>query len=87
MSKKDRREYRRQKETERAAQPSILDQELLELMRRVRNFTHSAELGTSPRSVALATLQKSNDEVAGAITGDREFYFAKHHSIVQGPKS
>jgi hypothetical protein len=42
ISNKDRREYHRQKEAERRAQSSVLDQEMLELMRWLRNYPDCA---------------------------------------------
>ncbi len=78
-------EYRRQKEAERRAEPSLRDQELLVLMGRVRNFTYGGELGDDPRCLAQRALQKAIDEMAGVLTGDPEYYYAKHFSSLQGP--
>jgi hypothetical protein len=39
-----------------------------------------------PRSVAPRALMTAIDNMAGVITGDREYFFAKAHSLAQGPK-
>jgi hypothetical protein len=30
-------------------------------------------------------LKNAIDDMAGELTGDREYFFAKHHSLCQGP--
>lgn len=82
MSKKDRRAYAQQREEERRAViRKMLDEPMLELAGRLRNYTHSAELGSDPRSIALASLQKAIDDLAGVVTGDREYFHSRSSSI------
>jgi hypothetical protein len=84
MNKKYRDEYRRQKRAESAAQISSLDQEMLELMGRLRRYTYGGELGDNPRAVAAKALMQAIDDMAGVITGDREYFYGKAHSLAQG---
>ena len=79
MNKKYRDEYRRQKRAESAAQISSLDQEMLELMGRVRRYTYGGG-----RAVAAKALMQAIDDMAGVITGDREYFYGKAHSLAQG---
>ncbi|MGC2081828.1 MAG: hypothetical protein WA702_00515 [Bradyrhizobium sp.] len=73
MSTNDAREYRRQKMEElHAAIRESKDAPLLELLGKIRPYTHSAYLGNTPRAVALYHLQLAIDEVAEAFTADRE---------------
>jgi hypothetical protein len=87
MTAKYRAEYRRQKQAERAAQISPLDREMLELMGRLRRFTYGAELGDSPRCTAARALMTAIDDMAGVVTGDRDYFWQKPHSLAQGSKS
>jgi hypothetical protein len=84
MNKKHRDEYRRQKRAEWAARISSLDQDMLELMGRLRRYTYGGELGDSPRAVAAKALMQAIDDMAGVITGDREYFYGKPHSLAQG---
>jgi len=65
MNKKYRDEYRRQKRAEWAAQISSLDQEMLELMGRLRRYTYGGELGDNPRARAAKALMRAIDDMAG----------------------
>jgi hypothetical protein len=84
MNKKYRDEYRRQKRAESASQISSLDQEMLELMSRLRRYTYGGELGDNPRALAAKALMLAIDHMAGVITGDREYFYGKPHSLAQG---
>ena len=57
---------------------------MLELLGKVRPFTYRADMGSDPLSLALQTLHKAIDDVAEAVTGRRDHFWAKHHSIGSG---
>lgn len=84
MTAKYRAQYRKQKRAEEAAKISRVDEEALELMRKLRTHTYGAELGDGPRAVAARALMTAIDGMAEVITGDREHFFAKAHSLAQG---
>lgn len=75
------REYRRQRRQEEAAQISARDHELLELMGRVRRQVSGFEGAVTPEGQARAAVSQAIDELAAVITGDGEYYHAKHQSI------
>jgi hypothetical protein len=70
MTAKYRAEYRKQQREKWAAEISLADQEMLEVMRKLRPMT-SGGLGDEPRGVASRVLQLAIDDMAGIITGDR----------------
>ena len=66
MSKADRKAYAQQREQERRDQiQKERDEPMLDLMRRLRNYTHASDLGSDPRSIALTKLREAIDDVAG----------------------
>lgn len=82
MSKKYAAEYRKRKRHEWARQiRGDKDQPLLDLLEKVRPYTHGAELGDDPRSRALRDLAAALDDVGEAMTGDPQYFWAKGHSI------
>jgi len=48
MTAKYRAEYRKAKRAEQAAQISLVDQEALQLMEKLRRHTYGGELGDNP---------------------------------------
>jgi hypothetical protein len=56
---------------------------MLELMRQLRPHTYGA-IYDNPHCVAARALQKAIDEMAGAITGDAQYFYAKPHSLCVG---
>jgi hypothetical protein len=68
MNKKHRDEYRRQKRAEWAARISSLDQDMLELMGRLRRYTYGGELGD----------KSARGRGKGADAGDRR-HGRRHH--------
>lgn len=76
MTAKYRAEYRKQQREKRAAEISTHDREMLEAMRKLRPFTYGAALGDDPRCVATRVLMLAIDDMAGIITGDREYFWA-----------
>lgn len=85
MTAKYRAQYRKQQRADQGAQISRVDEEALELMRKLRTHTYAA-IGDCPRAVAARALQEAIDGMAEVITGDREYFYAKHHSLAQGPR-
>lgn len=82
MTRKDALEYRRLKRAEMARQiQHDKDEPLLELLRQLRPYTFGAELHDDPRALAMRKLHAAIDDVAEAVTGDREYFFAKSSSI------
>lgn len=90
MSKKMSRQMARDHQAwkrEREGRPiSETDRAALELMRALRKHTHAAELGDGARALALQGLRNSIDRLAEVITGERDYFHAKHHSLCQGPR-
>jgi hypothetical protein len=86
MPSKYGREYRRQRREREQSEMSPADQRALELMRELRPYTYGAALGEGPRAIAMRALMTAIDEMAGVITGDREYFFAKTHSLCFGDK-
>lgn len=82
MSKKDAREYERHRREEisRAARRQ-LDEPMLELMGRLRHYTHQSDAGQDPRIVALRDLRAAIDNLGAVVTGDPEYFHTKGHSI------
>lgn len=80
MTAKYRAQVRREQREKRAAEISSYDQELLEAMRNLRRL-FSASLGEAPRAVASRALQYAIDDMAGVITGNREYFWSTRNPI------
>ena len=82
MSKKYAAEYRKQKRAEWAQRlQAERDKPLLDLLEKLRPYTHGAELHDDPRSLAMRRLHSAIDDVAEAVTGDREYFFSRPSSM------
>lgn len=81
MTRKERLEYLKWKRELAGEHLFTREQELLELLGKLRTFTFRADQGSDPMSLALQALQRAIDDVAQALTGKRDYFWAKHHSI------
>ena len=63
---------------------TVRETEMLELLRKLRPFTNRADMGSDPRLLTLQSMHKAIDDVAEAITGKRDYFWAKLHSIGGG---
>jgi hypothetical protein len=78
---RERRDYLQWKRELQGPILTVREQKMLELMRKLRTFTYRSDQGCDPTSLALQQLKKAIDEVAAALTGDWEYFWAEHHSI------
>lgn len=81
MTRKERIEYMKWKREREGPQLSMREQGLLGLLGKVRPFTYRADMGNDPLSLALQALHKNIDDIAEAVTGRRDYFWARHHSI------
>ena len=78
---RERRDYLKWQRELRGPNFTMREQEMLDLMGKLRTFTYRSDQGSDPTSLALQQLKKAIDDVAAAVTGDPEYFWAKHHSI------
>jgi PAS domain-containing protein len=75
-----------QQRAERAAEIGLVDREALELMRALRKHTFGA-IGDGPHSVSKRALQAAIDDMAGVITGNREYFSSGDgRQVLTGPR-
>ena len=81
MTRKERIEYMKWKRERTGPHLTVREQEMLAALDKVRNFTHGADAGDTPWHLALKRLRTAIEDVGTMMTGDREYFHAKHHSI------
>jgi hypothetical protein len=53
-------------------------------MEKLRRHTYGGGLGDNPRALAARALMQAIDGMVEVITGDREYFYGKPHSLAQG---
>jgi hypothetical protein len=81
MTRKERREYQRWKREREGQNLSTRDREFLDLLAKVRAFTHGCDAGNSPWHQTLQRLRAAIEDVGTIMTGDSEYFWTKRHSI------
>jgi hypothetical protein len=62
-------------------QLTVRDREMLLALGKARDFTHCCALGDTPWHLALQRLRTAIEDVGTLMTGDREYFYGKHHSF------
>jgi hypothetical protein len=81
MTRKERLEYLKWKREMTGPQLTLRDQEFLDVLAKARGFTHGCDLGDNAWCLALQRLRSAIDEIGSRMTGDREYFWTKGHSI------
>jgi hypothetical protein len=81
MTRKERLEYLKWKREREGPILTVRDQEMLAALDKARNFTRAADAGNSPWHLALQRLRIAIEDVGTMMTGDKEYFWTKSHSI------
>jgi len=86
MTAQYRAEYRKAKRAEQAAQISLVDQEALQLMEKLRRYTYGGELGDNPARTRRARADAGDRWHGGSDHRRRRIFLRQAAQPSAGPR-